>query len=224
MLTVRYAVAAVSLSLAAGLVLGVLASVSWYRFLLPRGNAARALGTSTYLATRLWIAFTRSIHELLWAILLLAAFGAVPAVAVIAIAIPYSGTFAKVFSEMLDESPPAVAEFLESSGASRAKTFLFGLVPQAWPGFDRLFALPVRMRPPLGGGHGVPGDPDAGSVYSSSRLRTSISTRSGLTCTPSGPWSSGSMSGAGRSGAAWSPHNFASERCPQRYHRPGDGS
>jgi len=51
------------------------------------------------------IAAMRSVHELLWAMLFLAAMGLSPATAVVAIAIPYGGTLAKIFSEMVDESP-----------------------------------------------------------------------------------------------------------------------
>jgi len=75
----------------------------------------------------------RSIHELLWAVLLLAAFGLGHLVAVMAIAIPYSGILAKVFSEMVDEAPRAAATALRDAGASPLQVFLFGLLPRALP-------------------------------------------------------------------------------------------
>jgi len=75
----------------------------------------------------------RSIHEILWALALLAAFGLTTVAAVIAIAIPYAGTLAKVFSEMLDEAPDDAAEALRMAGAGSLQTFLFGLVPRALP-------------------------------------------------------------------------------------------
>jgi phosphonate transport system permease protein len=79
------------------------------------------------------IAFMRSIHEILWAIALLAAFGLTTVAAVIAIAIPYAGTLAKVFSEMLDEAPDDAAGALRMAGAGSLQTFVFGLVPRAVP-------------------------------------------------------------------------------------------
>jgi len=86
-----------------------------------------------YGTLRALIAFMRSIHELLWAVLFLAAMGMSPLSAVIAIAIPYTGTLAKVFSEMLDEAPRGAAEALRAAGASSAQVFLFGLLPRALP-------------------------------------------------------------------------------------------
>jgi phosphonate transport system permease protein len=79
------------------------------------------------------IALMRSVHELLWAILFLAAFGLNTASAVLAIAIPYAGTLAKVFSEMLDEAPRGSAFALRSAGAGPTQVFLAGTLPRALP-------------------------------------------------------------------------------------------
>ena len=49
------------------------------------------------------------------------------------VSIPFSGTFAKIFSEMIDESPRDAAEALGAAGASPIKVYLFGLVPRALP-------------------------------------------------------------------------------------------
>lgn len=135
--TVIFAGAAVSLALAIGLPLGFLASSAWWtgdaaggRTLwarLLRGGVAPVLHT----ALRALIALMRSIHELLWAVLFLAAFGLSNLSAVIAIAIPYAGTFAKVFSELLDEAPRDAAGALRAAGASPPQVFLFGLLPRA---------------------------------------------------------------------------------------------
>ena len=59
--------------------------------------------------------------------------GLTPLAAVVAIAIPYAGVFAKVFSEMLDEAPRDTAAALRDAGASPLRAFLFGLVPRALP-------------------------------------------------------------------------------------------
>ncbi len=127
--TVIFAVAAISLSVVLGAVLGVLASARWWR-LFPAFGPLRPV---LYGATRTLIAFMRSIHEIIWAIALLAAFGLNTVSAVIAIAIPYGGTLAKVFSEMLDEAPDDAAQALRMAGAGSLQTFVFGLVPRALP-------------------------------------------------------------------------------------------
>ena len=128
--TVVFAAAATSLSLGVGGLLAFLASRAWWSDDLAGG---RAVGGVVYGLTRGTIALSRSIHELLWAVLFLSAMGLTPLAAVVAIAIPYSGVFAKVFSEMLDEAPRDTAAALRDAGASPLRAFLFGLVPRALP-------------------------------------------------------------------------------------------
>ncbi len=137
-LTVTFAAAAISLSVVVGLLLGFAASTAWWSGDAAGGDGASALLRATvrpalYGSARVVIALLRSVHELLWAVLLLAAFGLSQLSAVIAIAIPYSGTLAKVFSEMLDEVPRDAAGALNAAGASPAQVFLFGLLPRALP-------------------------------------------------------------------------------------------
>ncbi len=136
--TLLFAGAAVTLALAAGLPLGFLASSAWWEDdpVGGRGRlsrfARRTAGPLVYGTCRALIATMRSIHELLWAVLFLAAFGLSNLSAVIAIAIPYAGTFAKVFSELIDEAPRDAAHALRSAGATPLGVFCFGLVPRAW--------------------------------------------------------------------------------------------
>ena len=136
--TLTFAAAATSLALAGGLVLGFLASSAWWSG-DPVGagsagtRARRLAGPAVYGATRVVIAMLRSIHELLWAVLLLAAFGIGHLTAVLAIAIPYAGILAKVFSEMIDETPRDAALALRGAGSSPLQMFSFGLLPRALP-------------------------------------------------------------------------------------------
>jgi ABC-type phosphate/phosphonate transport system permease subunit len=83
--------------------------------------------------SRTVIAAMRSVHELLWAVLFLAALGLTPSSAIIAIAIPYAGTLAKVFSELIDEAPMDGARGLQASGASPLQRLVFGTLPSALP-------------------------------------------------------------------------------------------
>jgi phosphonate transport system permease protein len=122
--TVVFAAGALSLSLALGLVLGGLGASAWWP-----GRRAAWLAVPV----RALAALMRSVHELLWAVLLLAAFGADPLVAVIAIAIPYAGTLGKVFAEMIDEAPGEAAGALVAAGATPLQGFLVGLLPRALP-------------------------------------------------------------------------------------------
>lgn len=128
--TVVFAAAAMSLALVGGLVLGFLGSSVWWD--LPGIKNSR-LGPLVTVSARILMTLLRSIHELVWAILLLAALGMGELVAVVAIAIPYTGTLGKIFSEMLDEAPGEAASALRLSGAPLASWYLFGLVPMALP-------------------------------------------------------------------------------------------
>lgn len=136
--TILFAASAIGLSIIVGLILGFFASTAWWSPGLSEASSLRFrivrwVGPLLYTATRIVIGFMRSIHELLWAVLLLVAFGNNHLTAVIAIAIPFSGTLAKIFSEMIDEAPTQAAEALRASGASPLQTFFFGLIPGVFP-------------------------------------------------------------------------------------------
>jgi len=133
--TVVFAAAGMSLSLVFGLVLGFLASSAWWAGDPARGAGIlrRTVAPVLHAAARVLIALMRSVHELLWALLFLCAFGLSNANAVLAIAIPYGGTLAKIFSEMIDEAPRDAADALRATGASPTQVFAFGLLPRALP-------------------------------------------------------------------------------------------
>lgn len=131
--TVVFAAAAMSLALAVGLPLGFVASDSWWRPEAFGGGRLARVARPLQVGVRTGIALLRSVHELIWAVVLLAAMGTSSATAVVAIAIPYAGTLAKVFSEMLDEAPPGAAHALRGLGASPLSVFLVGLCPSALP-------------------------------------------------------------------------------------------
>lgn len=82
-------------------------------------------------AVRLSSAFVRAIHELFWALIFLQFFGFHPLTGVLAIAIPYTGIFAKVYSEMLDEVDPLAARVVPK-GTSSLITYLYARLPQCW--------------------------------------------------------------------------------------------
>ena len=137
--TVIFASAAMSLAVPMAILLAFLAASAWWTRDPVGGESAwrrffgRILRPLVYGGTRLLIAGMRSIHELLWAVLFLAAFGLTHLSAVIALAIPFAGVLAKIFSEMIDEAPRDAALALRGSGASPSQIFLFGLLPRALP-------------------------------------------------------------------------------------------
>lgn len=80
---------------------------------------------------RVFCAFVRAIHELFWALIFLQFFGFHPLTGVLAIAIPYSGIFAKVYSEILDETDPTPGRLLPP-GTGVISAFLYTRIPACW--------------------------------------------------------------------------------------------
>ncbi len=95
------------------------------------GGFVLALGFRHW-PVRTGCAFVRAIHELFWALIFLQCFGLHPLTGVLAIAIPYAGVFAKVYSEILDEADPQPERTLPAGTGVLAR-FLFARVPDAWP-------------------------------------------------------------------------------------------
>jgi phosphonate transport system permease protein len=132
--TVLYAAAAMSLALVWGVVLGFLASSSWWAGDPGVARGARsAIGPVVQVGLRVLIACMRSVHELLWAIVFLAAVGLGPGTAILALAVPYAGTQAKVLTEMLDEAARDCARGVRAVGAGPVSVFLWGTLPRALP-------------------------------------------------------------------------------------------
>lgn len=81
---------------------------------------------------RTFAAFIRSIHELFWALLFVQLVGLSSVAGVLAIAIPYAGTFAKIYGELFEEVDPAAADALPFA-TGRLSGFFFTVLPPAWP-------------------------------------------------------------------------------------------
>ena len=115
---------------ATSLVLGVLLGLC----------SARVVWSTTWCVTwpalliRRLLAVPRSIHELIWGLLLLQVVGLQPAVAVAAIALPYGALVARVVSDLLDALPRAPLEALRAGGAPAGPALATALGPALLPG------------------------------------------------------------------------------------------
>jgi phosphonate transport system permease protein len=89
---------------------------------------AMALVFDRFGAIRLVAGFLRSVHELFWALFLLQIIGLSPATGILAIALPYSGIFAKVFAEIIEEADLA-AERVLPVGSSAIARFAYARLP-----------------------------------------------------------------------------------------------
>ena len=122
--TLAYAVCGTFFSLILGMIGGVLASeVWWLSFGLP---------SRFWLAIRALIAIPRAIHELIWGLFFVNIWGLDPLTAIVAIAIPFGAITAKVFSEILDETPRQPLLILLNSGIPPLTAFFYSLLPQAF--------------------------------------------------------------------------------------------
>lgn len=132
LLTLKYATCAISIALVIGISLGFFGSKSWWasRFKYRHTGVLHHL---LYLLIRIVMSSGRSIHEVLWALLFICAMGTSAIAAIMALAIPYGCTLAKVFSELLDEQSKKIKQQLESKGGSAIKSWLFSVLPEAFP-------------------------------------------------------------------------------------------
>ncbi len=127
--TLAYAVCGTFLSIVLGIILGVFSSQVWWLLVLPQ---ARISQSSVWLGMRGLLAFPRAIHEAIWGLFFVNIWGLDPLSAIFAIAIPYGAIVAKVFSEILDETPRKPLFALIGSGVAPWTAFIYSLVPQAF--------------------------------------------------------------------------------------------
>jgi phosphonate transport system permease protein len=133
LVTLAYAVCGTVLSVLLGSIGGVLSAAVWWRIMLPRRSPLGWLQQPLWTTVRGLLAFPRAIHELIWGLFFLNVIGLDPLVAVLAIALPFGAIVAKVFSEILDETPQAPLNALLNSGVTPLPAILYGLLPQALP-------------------------------------------------------------------------------------------
>lgn len=130
--TLRFALLAMSVAIPCGAILAFLASTAWW----PDTRRHRILGIglrTLLVVSRSIMAFARSIHELIWGLLFITAMGLSTDAAIIAVAIPYSGILAKIYSEMFEEHSRGGQLALQAIGAGSIAAFLTGLLPRVIP-------------------------------------------------------------------------------------------
>lgn len=76
---------------------------------------------------------TRVIPALVWALLLVAAFGLGPRVGIAAIVLAETPAVAKIFAEIFENRREGIIESLRASGASPVQILRYGLLPQVLP-------------------------------------------------------------------------------------------
>ena len=123
--TLAYAVAGITLAVLFGFPLGIAAAGS--------AVGSPKAGTSLVVAVRLVLAALRSVHELVWAVLFVAAFGLSSLTAILALALPYAGILGRIYGELFNQVPQEPLRALQATGASPFRVFLYGRLPMALP-------------------------------------------------------------------------------------------
>ena len=86
-----------------------------------------------YTITRLFLNFLRSIPELIYALIFVAAVGLGPFPGVLALIFGSVGSISRLFAEAIEQIDPQQVLAVRATGASGIQTFMFGVFPQALP-------------------------------------------------------------------------------------------
>lgn len=135
LVTFAYAISGLALSLVIGFLGGLLSSEVWWlaHRRSPNLQSQFSILSSPWLIARGALAVPRAIHEAIWGLFLVRILGLDPLVAILALGIPFGAITAKVFSEILDETPRDALNALLNSGTPAARAMLYGLLPRAFP-------------------------------------------------------------------------------------------
>jgi phosphonate transport system permease protein len=111
-----------------GTVLSVLAAV-------PLGllSSSNVVPPWIYQPTRRLMDAARSINEMIFAMLFIAAVGLGPFAGVLALFVHTSGTLAKLFSEAVEAIDPRPVEGIRATGSNALEDIAFGVIPQVMP-------------------------------------------------------------------------------------------
>ena len=101
-----------------------------------------------YPASRLLIAFFRTVPDLVWALIFVITVGLGPFAGTLAIVVDTIGFCGRFFAEAMEDVDKAPSEALTAAGASRTDTIFCAILPAAMPSFitTSLFALEKATR------------------------------------------------------------------------------
>jgi len=102
--------------------------VAW----LGAGNIS-PLGRATYLVGRVLMTLSRSVHEVVWGLVFVAAVGLGALAGVLAMAVRSIGFISKTVAEAIEDVNKGPVEAMRAVGANRFQVLMFGIVPQVLP-------------------------------------------------------------------------------------------
>ena len=91
------------------------------------------LGRTTYAIGRVLMTLSRSIHEVVWGLIFIAAVGLGALAGILAMAVRSIGFISKTVAEAIEDVRPGPVEAMRAVGGNRFQVLMFGIVPQVLP-------------------------------------------------------------------------------------------
>ena len=134
--TVQMAVLALILSVLVAFPLSFLASRNTLNIIIPgERRSAVLLKNGIYMMVRFFANLSRSINEVIWALLFVSAVGLGPMPGILALGIHTSGVLIKLFSEGIETAQQEPIDALTATGAGFIKVICYAVIPQITPFF-----------------------------------------------------------------------------------------
>jgi phosphonate transport system permease protein len=132
--TVQMAFLALILSVSIAFPLSFFASRNTLEIIIPgRRPTATALRRVFYTVVRFFANLSRSINELVWALIFVSAVGLGPMPGILALGVHTSGVLIKLFSEGIEGIQSEPVEALNATGAGFVKVIRYAVIPQIMP-------------------------------------------------------------------------------------------
>ncbi len=130
-----------TLATLAGLVLSI--PVAW----LGASNIT-PVGKSSYLVGRFLMTMSRSVHEIVWALIFVSAVGLGALAGVLAMAVRSVGFISKTIAEAIEDVDPKPIEAVRAAGGNRFQILIFAILPQIIPVFlgNMIFEWDINIR------------------------------------------------------------------------------
>ena len=134
--TVQMAVLALILSILIAFPLSFFASRNTLDIIIPgKGGQSRWLKNAIYMTVRFFANLSRSINEVIWALLFVSAVGLGPMPGILALGVHTSGVLIKLFSEGIETAQQEPIDALTATGAGFVKVICYAVIPQITPFF-----------------------------------------------------------------------------------------
>lgn len=106
------------------------------------------LGRVTYGIGRVLMTLSRSVHEIVWGLVFVAAVGLGALAGILAMAVRSIGFISKTIAEAIEDVNPGPIEAMRAVGANRFQILLYAIVPQVMPVFlgNMIFEWDVNIR------------------------------------------------------------------------------